>query len=219
MLTTIHKSKSPKFLIITPLKEGDKISKETKKTVKRNTISFDWISYESNNNIPTNTTLALEEYEQQYIKPEYLIKVDNDIEMDRSLLDNMYYNLVNSNDRIGYCYCPFRYVLPDGREIQFNQQFDRNKLLKQNYISSNSMIKRNVLDEVGGFVCDNKYERLLDYAFWLRCLYYGYEGLMIPGKEFRTPLNEGNISNRGEDDYKLKYSRIYNDFCLPLISS
>ena len=40
MLNTIQTVKSPKFLIITPLKKGDKISKETKKMVKRNNTPF-----------------------------------------------------------------------------------------------------------------------------------------------------------------------------------
>lgn len=211
-----HKSRWPKFLIITPLRPQDKISAETRKTIKRNTTSFDWISYESDNNIPTNTTFALNEYESQYPKLNYLIKIDNDINLDRSLLDSMYSNLVNSNNIIGYCYCPFKFILPDAKEIQFTQQFNRNKLIEQNYISSNSMIKRNMLEYVGGFVTDGKYERLLDWAFWLRCLYYGFEGLMIPSKQFSTPLNENSVSNRGVQDYKTKYNRVYKDFSLVL---
>jgi hypothetical protein len=41
MYKEIKKSKSPKFLVITPLKVGDTISKETKKSIKENKIQFD----------------------------------------------------------------------------------------------------------------------------------------------------------------------------------
>ena len=207
----IKKSEDPKFLVITPLKVGDKISKETKKSVKRNNYPFDWISYEGDNNIPLNTTLALLKYEESY-SCDYVIKVDNDINMDRKLLDLMYEKLSKSDNDIGYAYCPFSYILQDGNKISFNSPFSADKLMRQNYISSNSMIKRKILDDVGGFVCDEKYERLLDWAFWLRCLYYGYKGLYIPEKKFITPLNNNNVSSRGEDDYKIKYMRVLEDF-------
>ena len=212
MLNKIKVVNNPKYLVITPLKIGDKISKTTKKTVNRNKLPFDWICYEGNNNIPTNTILAWNEYKKTYFTPEYIIKIDNDIEMDRGLLDDMCKLLSNTDEQIAYCYCPFSYILPDGRSISFNNNFDKNKLLKQNYISSNSMIKTKSLYDVGGFVYESKYERLLDWALWLRFLYYGYEGILLNTKQFKTPLNENNVSSRGAKDYQLKYKRVYEDF-------
>jgi hypothetical protein len=82
--------------------------------------------------------------------------------MDRNLLDEMYKLLSGTNNNISYCYCSFSYILPDGKQISFNKNFNKNELLKQNYISSNSMIKLDKLDQVGGFVCNDKYVRLLD---------------------------------------------------------
>ena len=212
MFSTIKQSYKPKYLVITPLKPGDKISKETKETIKRNKLPFDWVSFESDNNIPTNTTLALQEYEIKYPVPNYIIKVDNDINADRELLDAMYYTLRQTDKNIGYVYCAFSYIKPDGKKISFGEYFNEQKLLKQNYISSNSMIKRGVLRRVGGFVTDSKYERLLDWCLWLKMLYYGHKGHYLTSKGFTTPLNEGNVSNRGVEDYQLKYKRVIQDF-------
>ena len=215
MYRVIRKLKSPKYLVITPLKTGDKISKKTKKGVKRNKLSFDWLSYESFCNIPTNTTLALEQYRKER-DVEYVIKVDNDITMDNGLLDEMYYVLKNSGDDVGYVYCGFSFIHELGMKTTFNKEFNVSDLLQHNYISSNSMIKVNALDKVGGFVTDEKYERLLDWALWLRFLYYGYRGIRIDTKRFETPLNMNGVSSRGHNDYQIKRGRVIHDFVLPI---
>ena len=143
--------------------------------------------------------------------PKYLIKLDNDIYPERGLLDEMYNVLSVSQDNIAYTYCPFKYILPGGREIVFNRDFEGDRLLKSNYISSNSMIKLDKLLEVGGFVTDKKYERLLDWCLWLRFYSYGYIGKKV-SKSFTTPLSPDNVSARGKQDHDLKYKRVYEDF-------
>jgi hypothetical protein len=162
----LMRSYNPEFLVITPLKPGDKISKKTKKSIKRNNFPFDWVSFEGPNNIPTNTTHALQRYIEEYGRPRMFIKIDNDIDMDRYLLDNLCVNLIKASlssvGRYGYTYCPFSYVLENDKKISFGEEFNIEKLLKQNYISSNSMIDMDMFDMVGGLVCDCKYERLLD---------------------------------------------------------
>ena len=37
----LKQNSDPKYLVITPLKPNDKISKETKRTIKKNNLSFD----------------------------------------------------------------------------------------------------------------------------------------------------------------------------------
>ena len=214
MLKIIKQTKNPKYLVITPLKNGDKISKITKKSINRNRHQFDWISYQSNNNIPTNTELALKEY--KYIR--YIIKIDNDINANRNMLDKMYNVLHTMPKHIAYCYPKFKYLLPNGKSIDFTDNiFNVERLLKSNYITSNSMIDRYKLDEIGGFVTDNKYVRLLDWALWLKFLYYGYIG--VPSNTgFVTALNDNNISARGNEDYKEKHKRVYDDFVLPIMN-
>lgn len=216
MYKEIRKAKTPKYLIITPLKEGDKISKETRETVNLNRLQFDWISYEANNNIPKNTQLALNEYEKLYKRVDYIIKIDNDINMQSKLLDHMFNYLKKSKDNIAYVYCPFSYILDNGQYISFKGKFDVERLIHQNWISSNSMIKRESLERVGGFVIDSQYERLLDWCLWLKFAYYNLSGMMIDSKSFTTPLNKNNVSARGEEDYKVKFRRVRRDFCIPL---
>lgn len=41
MYREIQKVRNPEILVITPLREGDKISKETKRSIKRNDTLFD----------------------------------------------------------------------------------------------------------------------------------------------------------------------------------
>ena len=217
MYRVIKKVKSPKYLVITPLKSGDKISKKTKKGVKKNKLPFDWVYYEGDNNIPINTTLALEQYRKKCGHGvDYIIKVDNDVYMDNGLLDEMYYVLKNSGDDVGYAYCGFSFIHELGMKTTFNKEFTVSDLLQHNYISSNSMIKFDALDKVGGFVTDEKYERLLDWALWLKFLYYGYRGVRIGIKGFETPLNKDGVSARGRNDYQIKRQRVIQDFVLPI---
>ena len=217
MYKVIRKSKSPKYLVITPLKTGDKISKKTKKSVKRNKLPFDWVSYESDCNIPTNTTLALEQYRKKCGHGvDYIIKIDNDVYMDNGLLDEMYYVLKNSSDNVGYVYCGFSFIHELGMKTTFNKEFNVSDLLQHNYISSNSMIKVDALDKVGGFVTNMGYERLLDWALWLRFLYHGYVGVRVGTKGFVTPLNKNGVSSRGLNDYQIKRQRVIKDFVLPI---
>jgi hypothetical protein len=142
-----------------------------------------------------------------------MIKIDNDIYMDNNLLDDMYHTIINADDNVGYVYCPFTYIAYDGAEMLFDYPFNKKKLLDSNYISSNSMINRNMLEEIGGFVVDNKYVRLLDWCLWLKMLKHGYIGQRISSdKSFTTPLVEGNVSSRGFDDYVIKRDRVIEDF-------
>jgi hypothetical protein len=96
----------------------------------------------------------------------------------------------------------------------FNVDFNEKKLLQHNYITSVSLIKRDLLDRIGGFVIDRQYERLLDYCLWLTFLRYGYHG--IKGDiGFVTGLNKNNVSGRGQEDYIEKMKRVKQDFILP----
>lgn len=127
-----------------------------------------------NNNIPTNTQLGLLEYEKQFTPAKYVIKVDNDIDAKPNFLDSLYHTLDTSENNIAYSYCSFSFVNESQRIFFKAIDFNRDKLLKSNYISSVSMIKVNLLKKIGGFVCDEKYVRLLDYALWLTFLRNNY---------------------------------------------
>lgn len=216
MLKIIKKSKNPKFLIITPLKYGDIISKKTYEIQSYTENEYDWISYESNNNIPKNTQLALNEYNKHI---DYIIKVDNDIDGEPGWLDKLYNTLKNSDNSIAYSYCSFDFVdIFNNKIIQFKGiEFNSELLLQRNYISSVSMIKTHILNEIGGFFCDNKYVRLLDYCLWLKMLFAGYSGILCKDAHFVALMNNNSISARSNEDYIEKMNLIRKDIIIPKI--
>ena len=117
--------------------------------------------------------------------------------------------------KVGYCYASFEFkghvnhVFP---AIPFNIK----RLMMGNYISSNTMFKSNVIIDVG-LVTDDKYKRLLDYAFLLKCLKMGYIGIPEPNAHFIAHSTSNDISAGSNDDYKLKYGRVFKDFIEPII--
>jgi hypothetical protein len=205
------------LLIITPLLPNHKISKETKIGLKRNEVKFDWISYSGNNNIPTNFDLGLTEYLNSNKKPKYVMMVDNDIKPSRYMLDNMVSVLDRTDDDIAYCYVDFEFKGEVNQGFK-NIQFDPIRLTKHNYISSNSMIKLDKLIEIGGVVKDSTYQRLLDWVLWLKFLSFGYHGILSLKGSFIAISNKGSISSRSDEDYKLKYNLVYNDFIKPMLT-
>lgn len=215
MFTLIHKSKNPKFLVITPLRENDTISENTLKIINDTKTEFDWISFSGNNNIPTNTQLGWEHYINEYGDIDYIIKVDNDITANPNFLDSLYETLKNSPNNVAYSYCSFSFI-NEKTKIYFRaDDFNIEKLLRSNYISSVSMIKTKPLKKIGGFVRDNKYVRLLDYALWLKFLSNDYIGIADKNTYFEAELNRNSISARSQEDYINKMKLVYNDFVLP----
>lgn len=213
----VKKVNNPKFLVITPLRISDSISKSTLNLLNTTITDFDWISYSGNNNIPKNTQLGLDEYENTIGNVEYLIKVDNDITAEDNFLDSLYDKLKNSNDNIAYSYCKFSFI-GKNRKFEFNDiEFDEMKLLNGNFISSVSMIKRDKLKEIGDFIYDEKYVRLLDYALWLKFLANDYIGIPDYNTGFIADLNENSVSAASLKDYLAKMEIIKEDFILPYI--
>jgi len=209
----IKESKKPRIIIVTPLLPGDKISKDTKKSIKRNSIEYSWITSTGKNNIPTNIELGLKWYLKRK-QPDYVLPLDNDIILGRYMLDR----LVQKMDKIkkGYCFASFKFKGYTNVEFP-NIDFDISKLLQSNYISSNSLIYIKSLKEIGWFVKDDKYKRLLDWALWLKFLWYGYVGTPCPEAKFTAISSKEDISSQGSDDYKIKSQRVIQDFVKPFV--
>lgn len=221
MLEVIKKVDNPRFLVITPLRVRDKISKETLETISNNSTPFDWVSFKSKRNVPSNTKEGLREYIKKYGTPKYIIKIDNDIDAEEGLLDIMYQTISSSPDGVAYVYSSFKYIKDGKSYVSFPaQKLDvqhwTKRLLNSNFISSNSMIKVDKLEEVGGFVCKRKYERLLDWALWLKFLLNGYVGVPCAGT-FNAIMNENSISTRGQKDYRKKHRAVVEDFAKPVV--
>lgn len=211
----IKKEKNPDILVITPLLTGHKISKETKKSIKRNDLSFEWIASRGDNNIPTNVWEGLNEYKKIKNLPKYYIMIDNDILLGRHMLDRLYSKIKKSKEDVAFAYASFQYV----GHIHHNfpaAEYDIERLIKHNYISSNSMFKTDVVLNVG-LVTDDKYVRLLDWAFILKLFANGYRGIATPEANFIVMAGEDDISARSKYDYDLKRKRVIEDFVLPLL--
>lgn len=217
-INIIKECANPKILVVTPLLYGHRISKITKKTLKRNNVSFIWISSTGNQNIPKNALEGIKWYKNKHGNvPPYYTMIDRDIEAGRGLLDKLYKKLDKQPENVGYCYASFEFkghINANFPAIPFNI----NRLIRGNYISSNSMFKSEIIEKVG-LVTDDKYKRLLDYAFLLKCFRYGYIGVPEPNAHFVAHSTENDISAGSQDDYMVKFKRVYDDFIVQLIKN
>jgi len=216
MIKIIVPCKDPQILVITPLKNNDSISLETKKTLKQCDVPFCWISYMGDGNPYKNMVPPWEWYKQNNETPPYLIKIDNDLTCQKGMLDRLYETLKESDSDIGYTYCCFKYRGVINVNFE-NIYFSIPKLLNCNYISSCSLMKTDVLEKTGGFVTDDKYFRLLDWCLWLQFLRYGYIGKFVSDTSFTAYAGNNTVSIRSQEDYKEKHIRVVQDFVYPYI--
>ena len=218
----LKECQNPEILVVTPLLPDHQVSKLTKKTIKRNDVPYYWISSAGNNNIPTNALEGIKWYKENFHDelPPYYIMIDRDIEMGRKMLDRLYVKLKTIKGKypnVAYAYATFEFK--GELNAQFPARpFDINRLVKANYISSNSLFKSSVIEEVG-LVTDDKYVRLLDYAFLLKLFGQNYIGIPEPMAWFVAHSTKNDISARGQEDYRIKYLAVYEDFIQPLLKS
>jgi len=215
----IRETKNPKILVVTPLLPGHTVSKETKKTLKRNEIGYVWITSEGENNIPTNLEKGLDWYEEKFGSlPDYYMMIDRDIIAGRHLLDRLYSRLCTAIDKgtlFAFSYASFEFK--GHVNVKFPAvPYDPRRLMQSNYISSNSMFYTKIARDVG-LVKDDKYKRLLDWAFLLKLLYHGYIGVQVPEVSFVAMSTDSDISAGSAEDYKLKHGRIHEDFVIPIL--
>lgn len=215
MLKIFQDNKEPDFCIITPLKPGDKISKETKVSIKRNSKNFIWATYESDNNVAKNFKLGLEELSKKIKLPKYTIKIDNDTVWNRNTLDRMVNTLEKSELYFAYCYCSFEYKGSVNAKFPA-VEFNGNRLIHSNYISSNSMFRTNILQEFP-IIDDDKYKRLLDWAYYLHLMRNKLIGIPVENGYFVAQASEDSISAGSTEDYKIKYKRVFDDFIEPML--
>ncbi len=218
MIKALVKCKNPEILAITPLKRGDKVSPETKKTLKRCNIPFHWISYMDTGNPYKNMVYPWRQYRKENGTPPFIIKIDNDLTCKKGMLDKLHEALVNSDRRVGYSYCCFRYrgeINVDFDHLEFSVE----RLVNSNYISSCSLMKSNVLEETGSFVTDDKWKGLLDWCLWLQFLRKGYIGRFVSDTSFTAYAGKGSVSTWPKGGYQEVYNRVINDFVISHIKS
>lgn len=214
----LKQDKGSQILVVTPLLPGHKISKETKVTLKRNKTPITWLSSMGNNNIPTNAQFGIDWYRRKHMNSlDFYMMLDNDITLGRKAVDKLYDKLKSSPPHIGYAYASFKYEGHINRDFPA-VPFDINRLVKANYISSNSLFKMDVIEDVG-LVTDEFYKRLLDWAFLLKLYGQGFMGINCPEASFTAISSMNDVSAGDNTDYKIKSKRVYNDFIKPLLTN
>jgi len=211
MIKYIVRHPNPQILVITPLLTGHSISKETKKSIKRNKTPFVWISYMGDGNPCKNTQKAFNIYRGDNDIPPYVIKIDNDIIASRGMLDEMFLTLEKSRKNEAYCYCSFSFQGTINASFPAIP-FDSDRLRVNNYISSCSLINTKRLLEVGMWVTDDKGFRLLDWALWLRFLKRNYIGIPALKSSFVATASESSVSARSVEDYQEKRRWVLENF-------
>lgn len=202
--------------MVTPLLTGHKISRETKIGVLRNNMNFTWVSYEGKENTAKNYADGIKVYRDKYFSPKYVMMVDRDIIPSRQMLDRMYDTLRKTDRYTAFCYCNFEFKGAVNKRF-YDIEYDPIQLLRGNFLSSNTMIKLDKLDEIGGVVTDDKYKRLLDWCLWLQFLSFGYYGILCQDANFIAMSDKESVSARSTEDYKQKYRLVRRDFIDPLL--
>lgn len=212
----LKQDKESKILVVTPLLPNHVISRETKVTLRRNKTPITWLSSMFNQNIPKNNNDGIKWYKKKFKKlPPYIYFLDNDITLSRKAIDKMYNKLKETPPHIGYAYASLEYKGHINKKFPA-VPFDINKLVKANYISSNSLFKSNVIEEVG-LVTDDKFQRLLDWAFLLKLYGQGYMGIPTPEALLIAQSSIKDVSAGSNQDYTIKSRRVYEHYIKPLL--
>jgi len=207
-LNIIQKVKNPVVLIITPLLTGHVILKECKKSIKRNDIDFDWVSYEGNGETPDNLQLAIDGYKDKYkVLPPYTFVLACDIICGRHMIDRLYNTLKSTPANIGFSYCPFEFKGHVNMKVP-PIKYDINKLIVRNYISGVCLYKSSVLDKVNGFTAEKYLHRLNDWAMFLRLYREGYSGVLCKDAYFVAISSEHDISAGSDEEYAMSYKYV-----------
>lgn len=221
MLNVLQKVTNPSVLVITPLRVNDEIMPCLFETIKLNDVPFDWVSFASSANSAKNTQLGLDAYQAEFnTLPEFVIKLDNDLELRKNYLDRLTNNLLakrRGSKMFAYSYSSFQFK--GSVNLKFKCiPFDKQALLKSNYISACSLIHTSTLMNLGGFVTDERYVRLLDWALWLKMLSHGFVGSSVPTAGFIAYSSPNSVSAGSALDYAKKRALIQQDFIVPILS-
>lgn len=211
----IREDKNPQVLVVTPLLPGHKVSRDTKVSIKRNETPIVWLTSQGNYNIPKNAQMAIDRYKANHKLPPYYLMIDRDIILGRYMVDRLVKKLSTSALSEAYAYASFSFKGFVNQDFPA-RQFDINLLMQHNYISSNSLFKMKVVEEVG-LVTDDRYKRLLDWAFLLKLFAVGYWGIPVPQAKFIAISTKNDISAGSPQDYHLKRNLVIEDFVKPIM--
>jgi glycosyltransferase involved in cell wall biosynthesis len=112
----------------------------------------------------------------------------NKLNMSIDVLDK-YYN-------VGIVYSDYVEKYPDHSVIRLKENFNIEKLYNQCIISTNSVVKKEALEKVGGF--DESFRYVEDYDLWCRIVMSGFFALRLPEVLFiynSHPQSKTNVTN------------------------
>ncbi len=110
---------------------------------------------------------------------EYVIFCDADVRMKPEMLKEMQKALAQ-HPEVSYVYSPFKF----GWKLFKGIPFDAEKLKKENYIHTTSLVRR---EDFPGF--DNEIKRLQDWDVWLTMAESGKIGLLLPEVFFDVEIS------------------------------
>jgi len=114
----------------------------------------------------------------------YILFCDSDVKLKPHMVSAMVSTL-EKNPKASYCYSSFVFGLHTFDLFPF----DADKLRKENYISTMSLIRR---EHFIGF--DESLKRFQDWDLWRRMLDRGYQGVWYPERLFSAPMHRKGIS-------------------------
>lgn len=115
---------------------------------------------------------------------EWVLELDDDDLLDDTHLATLAAHAHEAD--IIYSYCR---VL--GRDWDPNAPFDADRLLEQNYIPSNALIRASLIAELDGWKSGRGHE---DWDFWLRALHSGARFLSVPEVTWTYRFHGDNMS-------------------------
>jgi glycosyltransferase involved in cell wall biosynthesis len=115
---------------------------------------------------------------------EWVIQLDDDDLLDPCHLQTLAAETPAAD--IVYSYC--RVV---GRDWDPNSPFDPDRLLRENYIPSNALIRASLLAELDGWKGDRGHE---DWDLWLRALHSGARFVSVPAVTWTYRFHGDNMS-------------------------
>ena len=133
-------------------------------------------------------------------KKKYVFFCDDDIVLPKSLLKT-FYDVLERNKDVGYAYCGYTGIVfdPKNHPMKGNfsinsTDFDSEKLKRGNYISTMSLMRREVFPKF-----DESLNRLQDWDLYLTMMNKGITGKFVKNMRFMAFYLDQGITNNTND--------------------
>jgi glycosyltransferase involved in cell wall biosynthesis len=137
---------------------------------------------------------------------EYTLFCDSDVIWMPGALDKMVAAL-DADKGASFAYCDFVW----GHMSMFAGYWDVEKLYKENYISTMSVIRTSHLMNYAYKPWNEDLDRLQDWALWLSLVDIGGRGHYVQDVLFKTPLSDDGISRTGSHAEAVKAVRAQSE--------